>query len=210
MIDIESFIERVSGLLSDHFADNLLFLGLQGSYGRGEANDGSEIDLIVIFRECTPQVLQDYRAILDSLEEKDLVCGFVSSLSVLSGWDRGDRALLILDTRNVIGDLASLLPPLTEDDIRHALKESACAINHAACHNFLHARDMNVLMDLFKGARFVVRLKHLLDTGIYISRFCDLFDQVGEEARRMLGTACAMDEDSLFLIKWTDRLISGC
>ena len=47
MFDINNWLNIVLEKLQEKFAENLLFVGLQGSYNRGEATDSSDIDLIV-------------------------------------------------------------------------------------------------------------------------------------------------------------------
>ncbi len=51
-MDINSFMESFKENLLNLFTDNLLFLGLQGSYGRGEAKESSDIDPVIILRQC--------------------------------------------------------------------------------------------------------------------------------------------------------------
>ena len=53
VFDINNWLNIVLGELKDTFAENLLFVGLQGSYNRGEATDSSDIDLIVILENLT-------------------------------------------------------------------------------------------------------------------------------------------------------------
>ena len=117
-MDISIFMESFKDDLLSLFNDNLLFLGIQGSYGRGEAKETSE---------------------------KDILCGFVSSIDELRAWESADRAQLILDTKPVYRDLAELCPEITTDDIRRAVQQGACAIYHASSHNILHARNWSIL-----------------------------------------------------------------
>ena len=48
MIDIESYMLRLIEQLKKQFGTRLLYVGLQGSYLRGEANYNSDIDVMVI------------------------------------------------------------------------------------------------------------------------------------------------------------------
>ena len=48
MIDIKSWLDEFLKALSDTFAERICFVGLQGSYGRGEATENSDIDVVVI------------------------------------------------------------------------------------------------------------------------------------------------------------------
>ena len=91
-MDINSFMESFKENLLNLFNDNLLFLGLQGSYGRGEAKESSDIDPVIILRHCGKAELLRYRSYIDTLPEKDILCGFVSSSDELRTWESADRA----------------------------------------------------------------------------------------------------------------------
>ena len=53
MIEINSWVEHFSKQLSKTFGERVWFIGLQGSYGRGEATETSDIDLVVILDELS-------------------------------------------------------------------------------------------------------------------------------------------------------------
>lgn len=65
-IDIwmKAYLEDLKTLLGSR----LLFVGLQGSYCRGEATDSSDIDAAVILDHVTPQDLKAYSVMFDFLE----------------------------------------------------------------------------------------------------------------------------------------------
>ena len=140
-MDIDAFMESFKEDLLRLFGDDLLFLGLQGSWARGEAKETSDIDPVMILRHCGKDELLKYRAYIDTLPEKDILCGFVSSMEELGAWDGADRAQLILDTKPVYRDLAELCPRITSDDIRRAVLQGACAIHHASSHNILSMQE---------------------------------------------------------------------
>ena len=83
VFDINNWLNIVLGELKDTFAEKLLFVGLQGSYNRGEATDSSDIDLIVILENLTFEDLKRYRLIIDSLPHKEKACGFISGKNEL-------------------------------------------------------------------------------------------------------------------------------
>ena len=213
-MDIDAFMESFKEDLLRLFGDDLLFLGLQGSWARGEAKETSDIDPVMILRHCGKDELLKYRAYIDTLPEKDILCGFVSSMEELGAWDGADRTQLILDTRPVHGDLEELCPAMTEDDIRRAVQQGACAIYHASSHNILHARDWSILPQLYKSARFTIRMKHHLQTGAYVSAFRELTAFVDEEEKTILEAQDPRTEgDAFMLLEWaskTMREINGC
>ena len=51
MIDIKNWITEFTNKVEQTFSDRVWFIGLQGSYGREEATDTSDIDVVVILDE---------------------------------------------------------------------------------------------------------------------------------------------------------------
>ena len=202
-MDINSFMESFKENLLSLFGDSLLFLGLQGSYGRGEAKETSDIDPVIILKQCGKDELLRYRDYIDTLSEKDILCGFVSSIDELRAWESADRAQLILDTKPVYKNLAELCSRITEDDIIRAVRQGACAIYHASSHNILHARDWSILPELYKSARFTIRMKYYLQTGTYVSAFGVLVGFVDEGEKAILEALNPDTEDDAFmLLEW--------
>ena len=183
-MNISIFMESFKETLLSIFNDNLLFLGIQGSYGRGEAKKTSDIDPVIILQQCGKDEILKYRACIDTLPEKDILCGFISSIDELRAWESADRAQLILDTKPVYRDLAELCPQITRDDIRRAVQQGACAIYHASSHSILHARNWSILPELYKSAGFTIRMKHYLQAGVYVSAFRELTAVVDEERKK--------------------------
>ena len=205
-MDINSFMESFKDNLLSLFNDNLLFLGIQGSYGRGEAKETSDIDPVIILQHCGKDEILKYRAYIDTLPVKNILCGFVSSIDELWAWESADRAQLILDTKPVLGNLAELCPSITRDDIRRAVQQGACTIYHASSHNILHARNWSILPELYKSARFTIRMKHYLQTGVYVSAFRELSAIVGEEEKAILETQNPdAENDAFILLEWASK-----
>ena len=205
-MDISIFMESFKDNLLALFNDNLLFLGIQGSYGRSEAKETSDIDPVIILQQCGKGEILKYRTYIDTLPEKDILCGFVSSIDELRAWESADRAQLVLDTRPLYGNIEGLCPPITGDDIRRAVQQGACAIYHASSHNILHARNWSILPELYKSAGFTIRMKHYLQTGVYVSAFRDLVAVVDEEERTILGAYNPDTEDDAFmLLEWASK-----
>ena len=53
MIEITEFIKKYMAALDQAFPDRVWFAGLQGSYGRGEATEASDIDMVVILDQLS-------------------------------------------------------------------------------------------------------------------------------------------------------------
>ena len=192
--DIISWLKVFQERLISLFGNRIKFFGLQGSYGRGEQTN--------------------YQSMLDSFEEHDMICGFVSGERELINWEKSDLLQLVLDTKPIIGTLDYLQKISSDDDIRRSVLTGACNLYHACSHNFLHAKDINTLVGLYKAARFTVRMKHFLDTGSYISSMKLLSEHVTDKDRTILNIASADFQENDFtkrshiLIEWASEIIT--
>lgn len=54
MLNAESYMQRLICALRAAFGKRLVYVGLQGSYLRGEATEGSDIDPMVIIDDLSP------------------------------------------------------------------------------------------------------------------------------------------------------------
>ena len=87
MIQADSYISSLIDLLIAEFSQRLLYVGLQGSYLRGEANENSDIDIMVVIDDLSVADLDNYRAIIQSLDDFDKSCGFICSKADLANWN---------------------------------------------------------------------------------------------------------------------------
>ena len=87
MVDIKSWVLEFTNKVEQIFSDRVWFIGLQGSYGRGEATETSDIDVVVILDELRINDLKVYRDMLDTLPNRELVCGFISGKGELLNWE---------------------------------------------------------------------------------------------------------------------------
>ena len=71
MIDIESWINRFLISLEQYFGSRTEFVGLQGSYGRGEATDSSDIDIVVILDKLSADDVRKYNEMLNNGFDED-------------------------------------------------------------------------------------------------------------------------------------------
>lgn len=212
--DINSWLKVFQEKLITLFGNRIKFFGLQGSYGRGEQTAGSDIDVVIILDEVSFKDLQMYQSMLDSFKERDMICGFVSGERELMNWEKSDLLQLVLDTKPIIGSLEHLQNLFSDEDIRRSVLTGACNLYHACSHNFLHAKDSNMLVGLYKAARFTVRMKHFLDTGSYISSMKLLSEHVTDKDRTILNIASSefqekdFTEYSRILIEWASEIIT--
>ena len=76
-MDIQVYLSRLIDGLTHTFGDRLLYVGLQGSYLRGEATETSDIDVMIVFDQLDAPTLDTYRELLISVGDYDRSCGFV-------------------------------------------------------------------------------------------------------------------------------------
>ena len=168
MIDITTWMQKFVHALNETFANRVWFVGLQGSYGRGEACDTSDIDIVVILDELTTSDIQKYNAMLNTLPHRELICGFLSGKDELLNWEPSDLFQFYYDTTPIKGSLDELLTAIDEAAVKRAIKIGACNIYHGCVHNMLHEKNEDILRGLYKSASFVVQAIVFWQTGKYI------------------------------------------
>ena len=188
MIDITTWVEQVLRTLDVQFAGRTWFVGLQGSYGRGEATETSDIDLVVILDELTAADIPTYNAMLDTLPHRELICGFLSGKEEILHWDAADLFQLYHDTTPIVGSLDEVLERIDGAAVNRAIKLGVCNLYHGCVHNILYDHSEDILKGLYKGASFVVQAIVFQEIGRYYRHQTDLRQAVSPEERGILDT----------------------
>ena len=188
MVDIKSWLEEFLQKLNETFKSRVWFVGLQGSYGRGEATETSDIDVVVILNELTVSDIQTYNDMLDTLPHRELICGFVSGKDEILNWEPADLFQFYHDTTPIKGSLDELLPKIDSVAVDRAIKIGACNIYHGCVHNMLHTKNDDILKGLYKAASFVVQAIVFKQTGGYIKHQNQLLQESLPEERIVLET----------------------
>ena len=168
MVEINSWMDEFLQKLNEVFKSRVWFVGLQGSYGRGEATETSDIDVVVILNEFTVADIQAYNQLLDTLPHRELICGFVSGKDEIMNWEPADLFQFYNDTTPIKGSLDELLQKIDNVAVDRAIKIGACNIYHGCVHNMLHTKNEDILKGLYKAASFVVQAIVFKQTGDYI------------------------------------------
>ena len=168
MIDITVWMQNFLQTLNENFRDRVWFVGLQGSYGRGEATETSDIDIVVILDELSAMDIQNYNKMLDTLPHRELICGFLSGKDDIMNWEPSDLFQFCHDTTPIKGSLDEVMAVVDENAINRAIKIGACNIFHGCVHNMLHEKSEDILRGLYKSASFVVQAIVFKQTGNYI------------------------------------------
>ena len=188
MIDITAWTDGFLKVANETFGDSVWFVGLQGSYGRGEANDTSDIDIVVILDQLSVTDIQKYNTMLDKLPNRELICGFVSGKDELLNWEPSDLFQFYYDTTPIKGSLDELLTVIDAAAVDRAIKIGACNVYHGCVHNMLHEKSEDVLRGLYKSASFVVQAIAFKQTGKYIKYQKDLLGVVSADEQKIIET----------------------
>ena len=216
MIDIKNWIAEFTNKVEQTFSDRVWFIGLQGSYGREEATDTSDIDVVVILDELRMNDLKTYRDILDTLQNRQLICGFISGKDELLNWEASDLFQFYYDTTPIKGTLDCLLEKIDKHAVMRAIKIGACNIYHACVHNFIHEKSEDILRSLYKSAAFVLQAVWFYETGKYIKSKAELQNAINPPSAVLTnaqelknGASVKFEEMSELLLNWATALIRG-
>ena len=188
MIDVTSWMQNFLQTLNETFENRVWFIGLQGSYGRGEATEASDIDVVVIFDELSASDIQKYNTMLETLPHRELICGFVSGRDELLRWEPSDLFQFYYDTTPIKGSLDELLAVIDEAAVDRAIKIGACNVYHGCVHNMLHEKSEDILRGLYKSASFVVQAIAFKQTGSYVRHQKELLRAVSFDERVIVET----------------------
>lgn len=192
-----------------------MVVGLQGSYGRNEATDTSDIDVVVIFDELNPEDIYKYNQMLDTLSHRELICGFVSGKNEILNWEPSDLFQFYNDTFAIKGSLDELLKLIDENSINRAIKIGACNIYHGCVHNMIFDKSDEIIKGLYKSASFVIQAIHFKNKGIYVSHLNDLLQVLDAQEKEIVntfielkqGNTIRFNEMSNLLFNWSKKWI---
>ena len=188
MIDITAWMEDFLQALNETFANRVWFVGLQGSYGRGEAGDKSDIDVVVILNELSSADIKVYNAMLDTLSHRELICGFLSGKKEIMNWEPSDLFQFCYDTTPIKGSLDEVMAIVDDSAVNRAIKIGACNIYHGCVHNMLHEKSDDILRGLYKSASFVVQAIVFKQTGNYIKHQEELLTVANLNEQAIINT----------------------
>ena len=216
MIDINIWTDKFLKALDEVFHNRIYFVGLQGSYSRGEATDKSDIDMVVILDELSSNDIKTYNEMLDLLPNRELICGFLSSKDEIINWEPSDLFQLYYDTTPIKGSLDEILALLNESAIDRAIKIGACNIYHGCVHNMLYEKSEDILRGLYKGASFTLQAIAFRSTGKYIRKQTDLLSVLSSEDKVICETFLGLKNGGMVefdtmsdnLFGWAKNIIS--
>lgn len=217
LIDTSSFINTFLQALNHTFAERVLFVGLQGSYGREEATETSDIDIVVILDELSATDILNYNSMLDTLPHRELICGFISGKEEIANWEPSDLFQFYNDTKPIKGSLDNLIILPNEEAVNRAIKIGACNVYHGCVHNMLYDKSDEILKGLYKSASFIIQSICFKQTGNYILRQTELLKFVSTDEQVIVktfldlknGKTINFQEMSETLFTWSKKWING-
>lgn len=215
MIDINFWLEGFTSALEANFGERVYFVGLQGSYRRGEATEKSDIDVVVILDELTAEDIAKYSAMLDDLPHRELVCGFISGKRELLAWEPCDLFQLYYDTMPIKGSFDELEPLIDAEAVNRAIKTGACSVYHTCVHNMIYEKWEGILSAAYKSAYYTVQAIGFKNSGKFANSADELTLLVSEEDREIVKTYMRIKnggkvdfaDTSEKLFKWAQKII---
>jgi predicted nucleotidyltransferase len=215
MIHVNTWLEIFLQALKQAFCNRVWFVGLQGSYARGEARDTSDLDMVVILDELSASDIEVYNTMLDTLPHRELICGFLSGKDEIFHWEPSDLFQFYYDTKPILGSLDALRPLLDDGAIDRAIKTGVCNIYHGCVHNMLYEKNEDIIKGLYKSASFVIQAIYFRKTGKYIRYQKDLSTLVSSEDKVIVDTFMKLkkgetidfDKMSEILFDWSRKRI---
>ncbi len=201
MVDIENYIEQMMVLLKARFGSRLLYVGLQGSYLRGEATENSDIDIMVVIDGLSVSDLDTYRTVIQSLKHFDKSCGFICSKEDIANWNPLEICHLLNCTKDYFGVLGELVPVYTEDDIRNFVKMSVNNLYHEICHRYIHAdseKNVAKLPGTYKGVFFILQNLYYLTHGKFVVTKAELLQGLVGKNKEVLERSVALNRGAAY------------
>ena len=219
LTDPRAWATEFSRRLEAALPGRVRFLGLQGSYRRGEATEESDIDVVTVLDAVDTAALDAYRSAVRSMPQGELACGFLCGRAELLRWPRFDLLQLVLDTEPIRGGWEGLLPAFSPADTEEAVRVGASGLYHAAVHAYLYGGGLAAgLAGLSKSVFFLLRLQVFRRTGRYCINRSELAGCLeGPEESRLFPLCCGdltgsgcCDIKSLYsaLLAWTSGLMA--
>ena len=212
VFSIDKWMEQYINVMQNEFHDRIWFLGLQGSYGRGEAGDQSDIDVVIILDTVSVSDLETYAMLLDHLPEREKICGFISGKQEILAWEPSDLFQFCYDTTPILGTLQDLINNIHKEDVQRAIRIGACNVYHMCAHNLVHERNADILKGLYKSAVFTLQAIAFLQTGSYKKKKTDLLPLLQEKDQNILRTSIELKEKNSLsfeeILQFSDLLLN--
>ena len=173
LVDIADYTKRLTEELKMKFGKRLLYVGLQGSYLRGEATPESDIDIMLVLDEIHSKDLNVYRQILKELGEYNRACGFVCGRNELLNWFPEEICHVLHTTSDIYGKLSDIVPNYSKKDVANYIKMSVGNLYHMLCHRRIHSemeKNVNKLPLAKRDIFFILQNLYFLEDNTFIEK----------------------------------------
>ena len=201
MFDTDAYLQELTDAMKREFGERLLYVGLQGSYLRGEATENSDLDVMVLIDRLSVQDLSVYRAIIAGMENYEKSCGFICGRDEFLKWNPLELCHVQHSTRDYYGKLADLIPGYEKQDVFNYIKISLGNLYHEICHRYVHAdRDRNVLElpMTCKGVFFILQNLYFLRTGVFYQTRKEMMRMLEDEDREIMDLSLAISASQAY------------
>lgn len=184
---LENWLQDFTKKLFDKFSTRIKFIGLQGSYKRGEANADSDIDIVIILDKLSFDDLILYKRIVKSMSFSTKVCGFISGEKEIYNWPKFDLFQLLNDTVSLHGNLQDFIPIIKRNDILDSIKINTANLYHQMCHAYLFEdKNIEALYQGYKSAFFILQALYYSRNTEYVGSKNELVQLLDGEDREVL------------------------
>ncbi len=184
---IENWLQDFTKKLFDKFSTRIKFIGLQGSYKRGEAKPDSDIDIVIILDKLSFEDLISYKEVVKSMPFSTKVCGFISGEKEIYNWPKFDLFQLLNDTVSLHGNLQDFIPIIKRNDILDSIKMNTANLYHRMCHAYLFEnKNVDVLYDGYKTIFFILQALYYSRNTEYIGSKNELVQLLDGEDKEVL------------------------
>lgn len=220
MYDAKAYMDELILRLKKEFGEQLIYVGLQGSYLRGEMTEESDIDPVVVLEKLTAEELKRYRAIVNRMNQPEKSCGFICGKVQMAKWNPMEIMHLVHSTKDLYGNLAELVPQTTREDAINYCRIGLNNLYHFLCHRYIHRdaeHNANDLPGDYKMAFFLLQDLYYLRTGEFIHSSVRLAEMLNGEEQKILnrylafknGSKCDLEKDYELLFNWCSGTMAG-
>lgn len=191
-MDYKQYLSDLIEALRHEMGERLLYVGLQGSYRRGEATASSDIDIVVIIDGLTTADLKAYRGIIETLPEPDKSCGFICGKDEMRHWNAGEICQMLHETQDYFGVLKDLMPEYSDYDIEQYIKICCGNLFHEICHRYVHStfeKNYSNLGQSYRNVFFILQNDYFLKYGVWISSQSELLSRLEGNDKAVLEQA---------------------
>jgi len=179
-------------LLEGSFNSRLLYVGLQGSYLRNEANENSDIDIMVIIDDLSINDLELYKKAVGSNGNSDKAYGFICGKAELANWNPYEICHLTHTTKDYYGKLLDFVPKHTKEDERNFIKMSLNNLYHGLCHGYIHSasnENKEKLPFAYKSVFFILQNIYFMKTGVFVQTKNELLSCLSDDDLKVFAKA---------------------